>query len=132
MASWDLLPDGTRVIFVLLIRENSSPRFCSQKMIYWAAGMYMCSVSGVPHPLSSLQRSGGLSSSPGTWPVALETLLCASGISALRHHISHARVSTQLPTYGVLTQWRVADSLSSLVPEEERRPRAHSSPLTSS
>lgn len=32
----------------------------------------------------------------GTWPVALETPLCASGISALRHRISHARVSMQL------------------------------------
>lgn len=58
----------------------------------------MCSVSGWAPPL---QQSSGLSS-PGTWPVVPETPLCASGISALRHRISRAKVSVHLAIEGVL------------------------------
>lgn len=58
----------------------------------------MCSVSGWAPPL---QQSSGLSS-PGTSPVVPETPLCASGTSALRRPISHAKVSMQLATSGVL------------------------------
>lgn len=48
--------------------------------------------------LGALPQLRGLFSSPGTWLVALETPLCASGISAQRHHISHARVSMYVAT----------------------------------
>lgn len=58
----------------------------------------MCSVSGWAPPL---QQSSGLSS-PGTWPVVPETPLCASGISALRHRISRAKVSVHSAFEGVL------------------------------
>jgi hypothetical protein len=60
----------------------------------------MRSVSGWAPPL---QQSSGLSS-PGTWPVVPETPLCASGISALRHRTSHAKVGVPLTTYGGLVR----------------------------
>ena len=72
-------------------REKSSTRFYSRKTV--ERQQTQAVFRGEPYPLSPLQRSGSISSSTGTWPVALETPLCASGTSARRHRISHARVS---------------------------------------
>lgn len=71
---------------------------------------------GEPYPVPPPQRSGSVSSSTGTWPVALETPLCASGTSARRRRISRVRVGVQLPFSE--SQWWVGDSLRALMREE--------------